>query len=336
MANKMSVPYPRRPNDPSIRGLCNFSLSCCVNALLQSLFATDELLALLDRWKPNGDWEDSNNVPLQLKRALYAMGGEARLQPAPHRNFLACLHRNSIHRNVQHDADEVFLSVLNLIQQQMADTHVKKEILDLYKVNVEGHTRCLECTFDHVVNSFFVSLPLSLCEGQNNLEECIQSFFREHKLSGEDACYCDRCGEKQPSSQGFKLCSLPKILCIHLKRFRHEGGFTRKLYCKVAFPETLNFPNVLDPEHISVVEKGNTFYSLYAVVVHSGAAMFGHYTAYIQPPRDPRWYYANDSRVQQVQWSDVQQSYGGQKGSDTAYMLLYRKQPASDDQGYSG
>ncbi|XP_063073124.1 ubl carboxyl-terminal hydrolase 18 [Engraulis encrasicolus] len=308
----------RRSYDPRIRGLSNFSLSCCVNALLQSLFATKELQDLLDRWEPNGDCEESKNVALHLKKTLQDMRRDG-LQPAPHRSFLACLHHNSIYRNVQHDADEVFLSVLNLIQQQMADTHVKREILDLYKVNIKGHTLCSECAYDHVVESFLLSLPLSVHEGRNDLKKCIQSFFEEQELEGEDKCYCERCGQKWRSKQWFELCALPKIVCMHLKRFRNVDGFTRKLFSKVSFPETLNFTDI-DPKH-------TTTYRLYAVVVHSGIASFGHYTAYIQLPTDSTWYYADDSRVKKVSWSDVQRSYGGHSGYDTAYMLLYREQP---------
>ncbi|XP_012678970.2 ubl carboxyl-terminal hydrolase 18 [Clupea harengus] len=326
----------RRDYAPIIRGLWNSGLSCCVNALLQSMFTTEGLLEILDRWKPSGHCEERNNVLLQLRKALHTMGGESP-QPDPHREFLDCLHRNSIHRTVQHDAHEVFLSILNLLQQQMTSTQLKEEILDLYKVNIEGHVRCLVCTFDHEINSYLLSFPLALREGQNNLEACMQSFFTFQELTGEDECYCERCGKKQPSAQGFKLRSLPKILCIHLKRFRHDGGFTRKLNRQVTFSDTLNVPNILKPEHISeVFQKDDSLYSLYAVVVHSGFATCGHYTAFIRQPGEQSWYYADDDVVRQVKWDDVQSSYSGRMGGGTAYMLLYRRQSTSEDQGFSG
>lgn len=95
------------------------------------------------RWATAGLRADSRNVPLQLKKVLAAMRSDPP-RPYPHRDFLNCLDRNSIHRkrrvrtvkdnqndatsdgfcfavNIQHDADEVFLSILNLIQQQMED-----------------------------------------------------------------------------------------------------------------------------------------------------------------------------------------------------------------------
>ncbi len=37
--------------------------------------------------------------------------------------------------------------------------------------------------------------------------------------------------------QEVKLVSLPQILCVHLKRFRNDDGYTRKIFNKVTFLE---------------------------------------------------------------------------------------------------
>lgn len=123
------------------------------------------------------------------------------------------------------------------------------------------------------------------------------------------------------------MLSLPRILCVHLKRFRNSHGYTRKLDCRVTFPETFDIFEILkgafSPDFVQVLfflmyftnylkivyfvlHKFNLFfqndckYTLHAVVVHSGTAMFGHYTAYVRRWVNKRWYYANDSSVKQV------------------------------------
>lgn len=101
-----------------MRGLSNYCLSCCVNSLLQTFSATWEIAELLERWDAAGARGDARNVALHLKRVLEAMQGDLP-QPAPHRDFLHCLDQNRFRLNVQHDADEVFLSILNFIHQQM-------------------------------------------------------------------------------------------------------------------------------------------------------------------------------------------------------------------------
>lgn len=46
------------------------------------------------------------------------------------------------------------------------------------------------------------------------------------------------------SRQGVRLLSLPRILCLNLKRFRRSRLGTRKLDCEVTFPESFDFSQV--------------------------------------------------------------------------------------------
>lgn len=87
--------------------------------------------------------EEDHNVPLNLRRVLAAMKSDRPLL-APHQDFLSCLERNRIRRkeerrshvnltapagdtcrvftgNTQHDADQVFLFILDVVFQQIDD-----------------------------------------------------------------------------------------------------------------------------------------------------------------------------------------------------------------------
>ncbi|KAM9402479.1 ubl carboxyl-terminal hydrolase 18 isoform 1-T1 [Salvelinus alpinus] len=335
MARRFSMFYgswsllPIGSRSQGLRGLLNYGLSCCVNALLQSFSATWELVDLLEGWNP----VDKESVPLYLRKVLLAMQSD-QSQPAPHKDFLHCLDRNYIRNHVQQDADEVFLSILNLIQQQMSDKALAQEIHSLYKVTMETYLQCLECKYIETGTSFLLSLPMHIRESHDSLEDCIRFFFELQELRDGDKCYCERCGEKTPSKQGFKLISLPPVLCLHLKRFRHSHGYTRKLHLKVTFPETLNISEILTAGALSErYVQSDSQYSLCAVIVHSGDAMFGHYTAYVRH-KDQSWYYANDRYVRQVSWKEVQNTYGGSL-RETAYMLLYRRTPEGKQQEWS-
>ncbi|KAJ8007069.1 hypothetical protein DPEC_G00113740 [Dallia pectoralis] len=319
------IPFWTSSRIQVLMGLRNYGLSCCVNALLQSFSATWELVDLLDRWSPND--KDNESVPLKLNNTLKAMQCD-QPQPTPHKDFLHCLDRHYISVHVQQDAVEVFLSVLNFIQQQMSDKTLAQEIQRLYKVEVETYLQCIECENICSGTSFFVGLPLTIKEGGNSLEDCVRFFFELQELRDTDKGYCVMCGEKKPSKHGLKLISLPPVLCIHLKRFRSCRGYTRKLHCQVAFPETLNISEILPKEALSkdYVHQSDIHYNLYAVVVHLGGdAMFGHYTAYVRHKKDFSWYYADDSHVRQVSWQEVLNAYGGSQREGTAYMLLYRQ-----------
>ncbi|KAM6895675.1 ubl carboxyl-terminal hydrolase 18 [Xenentodon cancila] len=293
-----------------MRGLSNYYLSCCVNTLLQALSATWELTDTLERWDATGGRADDRNVPQQLRRVLVAMRGDLP-QPAPHRDFLHCLDRNCIRLNVQHDADEVFLSILNFIQQQMDDKDLALEIHNLYKISVETYLQCLQCSSIQTQNTYLLSLPLHIKNDDNSLEDCLKSFFEHQDLRGINCCFCKECKKKNPSRQGVKLCSLPHILCIHLKRFRNVRGFIQKLESRVTFPETFDLCKILEGAFSTTFSQSDCKYSLYAVVVHCGSAVFGHYTAYVRDRVDKRWHYADDSCVQQVSWEQVQTTFGG-------------------------
>ncbi|KAM4712358.1 ubl carboxyl-terminal hydrolase 18 [Anableps anableps] len=292
----------------AMRGLRNYYLSCCVNTLLQTFNATWEIAEILEKWEPTVSRTDGNDVPLQLKKVLKTMQ-EDLSHPAPHLDFLHCLDRNRIRLSVQHDADEVFFSILDFIQH-MDDRSLALEIQNLYKISVKTEVQCLECNTLQTHNSHLLSLPLHIKEVQNSLKDCMISFFEPQELRGIDCCFCEPCKTKTPSRQGMKLCSLPQILCIQLKRFRNMRGVTEKLNCSVTFPETFDFFVIQSEAFSSDFTQNDCRYTLFAVVVHSGYAMFGHYTAYVRHKVTKLWYYANDSYVSQSSWEEVQRTYG--------------------------
>ncbi|XP_047431956.1 ubl carboxyl-terminal hydrolase 18 [Mugil cephalus] len=313
-----------------MRGLPNEHLSCCANTLLQTLSATWELADLLEKWEPAGVQSEGGNVPLQLKRLLASMRSDDP-QPASNRDFLRCLHRNRIQLSVQHDADEVFLSILNFMQQQMDNKALADEIQNLYRISVETQLQCLYCTSIQTHGSFLLSLPLHIKEDHNSLEGCMKSFFEQQELKDMNSCYCTKCECKTPSKQGVKLLSLPPILSIQLKRYRNMRGSTRKLDCKVTFPESFNFSEMVPEAFSAGFAQDDCRYTLYAVVVHAGYAAFGHYTAYVHNAVKNCWYYADDCSVQPTSWEKVRKTYGGRDGG-TAYMLMYRRGSREDRQ----
>lgn len=306
-----------------MRGLTNYHLSCCVNTLLQAFSATWELVELLDRWKAADMSPDGGNVPLQLKRVLAALHGDHK-QHVSQQDFLHCLDRNGVRLNTAHDADEVFLLILNLIQKQIDDKSLDQQIQSLYKISVETHLQCLVCASVQTKSSYLLSLPLHVKDDHTSLEDCLTSFFEDHELRDINCCFCIQCEVKTPSKQGVRLLSLPPILCIQLKRFRINNGFIQKLDYRVTFPETFDFSKTVNTALSTDFVQNDCQYTLYAVVVHSGSAVFGHYTAYVRQRESWSWYHADDSRVNQVSWDEVQSSYGG-RYRHTAYMLMYRR-----------
>lgn len=89
--------------------------------------------------------------------------------------------------------------------------------------------------------------------------------------------------------------------------------------------ERFNVDN--EKQKLEYLKQGDFVYELYAVLVHSGSAMGGHYYCYIKSHEDGKWYNFNDTDVKEISEDEIAKVYGDKLGSGggTAYMLKYRQ-----------
>uniref|UniRef100_A0A183T5N6 ubiquitinyl hydrolase 1 n=1 Tax=Schistocephalus solidus TaxID=70667 RepID=A0A183T5N6_SCHSO len=129
-----------------------------------------------------------------------------------------------------------------------------------------------------------------------NLDLCFELFTTEETLSAQNSWYCKKCKEHQQASKKFDLWCLPKVLVIHLKRFRSVyriNKINEFVDCPV---EGLKIYNSRHEEHV---------YDLVAVSNHMGGLGGGHYTAYAKNRYDNRWYNFDDSYTCHLSGSPV-------------------------------
>lgn len=79
------------------------------------------------------------------------------------------------------------------------------------------------------------------------------------------------------------------------------------------------------------VKSGEYVYELFAILIHSGSALGGHYYAYIKSSSDAKWYNFNDSSVTALAEKNVNDEIAKMFGGNatSAYMLEYRRHDAS-------
>ncbi|ELV11787.1 Ubiquitin carboxyl-terminal hydrolase 20 [Tupaia chinensis] len=146
------------------------------------------------------------------------------------------------------------------------------------------------------------------------LEDCLAAFFAADELKGDNMYSCERCKKLRNGVKYCKVLRLPEILCIHLKRFRHEVMYSFKISSHVSFPlEGLDLRPFLAKECTSQI----TAYDLLSVICHHGTAGSGHYVAYCQNVINGQWYEFDDQYVTEVHETVVQNA--------EAYVLFYRK-----------
>lgn len=148
------------------------------------------------------------------------------------------------------------------------------------------------------------------------LQECLEHVSRAEKLDRENAWYCNVCREHVEAWKSYELYRLPRVLIVHLKRFKSRGYWNEKLTTPVVYPvDGLDLSGyVLGPQETPPI------YDLYAVSNHFGVLGGGHYTAYVRNPTEG-WIEMDDYRTLRVRPDKLV--------SPAAYILFYVRRECS-------
>ncbi|XP_033119161.1 ubiquitin carboxyl-terminal hydrolase 20-like [Anneissia japonica] len=181
----------------------------------------------------------------------------------------------------------------------------------------KGMVSCVDTTNTQSWANWMYSMVVGWIWGPKvTLEDCLSAFFSSDELKGDNMYSCDKCKKLRNGVKFSTLTKLPEVLCIHLKRFRHESmtSYSSKISNYVEFPlEGLDVRQFLDKDCSSET----TTYDLNAVICHHGTAGGGHYTAYAMNWLDGQWYEFDDTYVTEVNEKQV--------SSAEAYVLFYKK-----------
>ncbi|XP_075166513.1 ubiquitin specific protease 20/33 [Haematobia irritans] len=146
------------------------------------------------------------------------------------------------------------------------------------------------------------------------LHDCMASFFSADELKGDNMYSCEKCNKLRTGVKYSRILELPEVLCIHLKRFRHDLSYSSKISSHVEFPlENLDMRPYIHKDCKSQVAN----YNLTAVICHHGTVGGGHYTCLARNAFTDRWYEFDDHHVNEVSTDTVQNCQ--------AYVLFYQK-----------
>lgn len=159
-----------------------------------------------------------------------------------------------------------------------------------------------------------------------HLETCLEHFVLPEELG--DLVHCVSCAARTQTRKQHTFSKLPKILCLHLKRF--DAARNQKIDEFVSFPaHGLNLGGFLpqwrevsrvNPSGSDPSESTDTtptiLYDLFGTVNHIGSMQSGHYVSNVKT--DSTWYHCNDQHVGLSREEDVLKSPG-------AYLLFYQR-----------
>lgn len=192
---------------------------------------------------------------------------------------------------------------------------------EIFEGVLTSETKCLTCETASQRDETFLDLPIDL-EEHSSVTSCLRKFSAEEMLCERNKFHCDNCGGLQEAAKRMKIKRLPKILALHLKRFKYTEDMTRlqKLFHRVVYPYHLRMFNTTDD-----AEDPDRLYELYAVVVHIGGnAYHGHYVSVIKT-QDRGWLLFDDEMVEPVDKHYVRNFFGDRPGQACAYVLFYQE-----------
>ncbi|EPE06785.1 ubiquitin carboxyl-terminal hydrolase 13 [Ophiostoma piceae UAMH 11346] len=192
---------------------------------------------------------------------------------------------------------------------------------DIFEGVLTSETRCLTCESSSQRDETFLDLSIDL-EQHSSVTSCLRKFSAEEMLCERNKFQCDHCGGLQEAEKRMKIKRLPKILALHLKRFKYSEDYTKleKLFHRVVYPYQLRMFNTTDE-----AQNPDRLYELYAVVVHIGGnAYHGHYVSVIKTA-ERGWLLFDDEMVEPVDKHYVRNFFGDQPGTACAYVLFYQE-----------
>lgn len=229
----------------------------------------------------------------------------------------------------------------------------KTFVQNIFQGTLASETRCLTCESVSERDENFLDVQLDV-EQNCSVTHCLSRFSKIERLSGTNKFHCESCGGLQEAEKRMRFKKLPKILVLHLKRFKYleHPGIHAKLSHRVTFPIELRIPDVHNHENDNLhassgsasplssslfEEDSDPSYYLTAMVAHLGpTAQSGHYVAFIRS--GDKWLTMDDHLVHPINDTDalMNKVFGcwnhnpeEPQNSASAYILFYERRPSS-------
>lgn len=155
--------------------------------------------------------------------------------------------------------------------------------------------KCEKTTVGEAVEDSSIAEKERRLKAKITLADCLALFTTEERLNQENMWYCRKCKEHKMATKKMELFALPKVLIVHLKRFRNQSSYYReKIERPIVIPD-----GVIDftPYLASTAPQQSTKYRVFAVSNHFGGLGGGHYIAHAVNTDSGRWHQFDDSFV---------------------------------------
>uniref|UniRef100_A0A665W8F9 Ubiquitin carboxyl-terminal hydrolase n=1 Tax=Echeneis naucrates TaxID=173247 RepID=A0A665W8F9_ECHNA len=312
-------------------GLRNLGNTCFMNAILQSLRSLVEEFrkTLCSLWQGSQTAFSPDSLFYAIWKIMPSFRGYQQQDAHEFMRYLL----DHLHRELQYSCNGASFQVspqdgvrLSTAEGKCCINGTASVVTSIFGGILQNEVNCLICGTESRKFDPFLDLSLDIPSQFRHkrskdqepgptctLRDCLRSFTDLEELDETELYYCHKCKKRQKSTKKFWIQKLPKVLCLHLKRFHWTAFLRNKVDTYVEFPlKGLDMKGyLLEPENSL---PGSCLYDLVAVVVHHGSGVgSGHYTAY--GSHKSRWYHFNDSTVTLTNEDTVRKA--------KAYILFY-------------
>jgi len=330
-------------------GLINFGNTCYCNSVVQALYFCEPFRERVLEYRKTSKKSEGTLLSC-LADLFHQLSVKRRKAPVKPNKFVNMLKKeNEAFDNVlQHDAQEFLNFLLNHIGDTLKEEISKQEqessfsdssncdhhetwVHELFQGVMTNVTRCLSCESVSAKDERFLDLSVDI-EPNSSINHCLKGFSATETLKGEHKYYCEVCCSKQEAHKSLEIRSFPRILALHLKRFRFEDGARNhmtKLSYRVVFSRQLRIPS----SKFSKGGESTILYELNAVVVHCGKEINrGHYITLVRAhPNHDQWLCFDDDDVDFLPAADLDTFFGltdsavGRGNTESGYILFYER-----------
>ncbi|XP_030297056.1 ubiquitin carboxyl-terminal hydrolase 37-like [Sparus aurata] len=322
---KISVPQPLTHPQHKCPGLPNPAQICYMNSCLQSLLTLEDFVKSISCQEPV--WSVTPNTAvmssfMDISRSHLSRDVRHKIRLLNNFKNAVAAFNPEFDDLDQKDVHEFLTSVLYQMRSLEAQLRVKAASMGrTYSCPVEDHMlfkmqnvrTCKRCGEGSIKEEEYTNLSLDLMPGKGSIDQMLANYLKETELE-----YRCKCGATM-SRNRISFVNLPRVLVLHLKRFRFTPTFQIK---KVHDPVDLLRDLVVSSS------EGGACYSLVSTISHLGhSAKSGHYISdgvdldVGQEDLSDRWFTYNDAVVTKTTGHSV-----CAKRINSSYILFYKRQ----------